>query len=219
MSERHRVLQGECMSSLGAQYGFHPNTLWGHPENAALRELRGDPNILAEGDDVFIPDKRIHEVPAGTGRRHVFRRLGFTTVYRVRFLTYDGKPRAGLAYRFTVDGSTRTGKTDGDGALSEPIAPDARRAKLVLFARSGEGDDEEQWEEHYDVALGHLDPVTVVSGVQARLTGLGFPCRVTGELNATTVEALSQFQQSAGLEVTGQPDDPTRAALVEAYGS
>jgi N-acetylmuramoyl-L-alanine amidase len=219
MSEHHRVRQGECMQSLGFRYGFHPDTLWRHDRNAALRKGRANPNILAEGDDVFIPDPRIREVAAATGRRHVFRRLGVPALYRVRFLTYDGRPRAGLAYRLSVDGSTRAGTTDADGALCEPIPPDARLAKLVLFARSGEGDEAEEWEEHYEAALGHLDPVTLVSGVQARLSGLGYACRVTGSMDPATSEALSEFQRRNRLEVTGSLDDPTRAALVEAYGA
>jgi len=35
----HQVQQGDCINSIGLQYGFFPNTLWNHPDNAELKSL------------------------------------------------------------------------------------------------------------------------------------------------------------------------------------
>jgi Putative peptidoglycan binding domain len=206
----HRTKPGECISSIAFFYGFHPDTLWDHPRNAGIREQRGDPNVLLAGDEVFVPDKRPREHDGVTGRRHRLRRKGVPEVYRARFIDRAGRPRAGLRYRFTSGEWSREGITDAEGSLEHWIEPDASRAELVLF--------DEGVEERYQIQLGHLDPITEVSGVQARLNSLGYPCGpVTGAMNERTAAALRRFQESHAIEATGEPDEPTRGKLDERY--
>jgi hypothetical protein len=50
-----------------------------------------------------------------------------------------------------------------------------------------------------ELAIGHLDPIGLVSGVQARLQNLGYPCAVTGESDETTLAALRIFRARNGL--------------------
>ena len=57
---KHIVEPGDCMASIGEQYGFHWETLWDLAENADLKKNRKNPNVLFEGDEVTIPDKRLH---------------------------------------------------------------------------------------------------------------------------------------------------------------
>ncbi|MFT3766498.1 MAG: peptidoglycan-binding protein [Minicystis sp.] len=213
MSLVHKVKRGDCISSIALRYGFAPDTLWQHPGNTALRAKRADPNILLEGDEIFVPDLRLGEVEAVTARRHRFRRVGVPEVFRARFLDWQGRPRAGLAYRFAVDGAPpREGTLDADGWLKEWIPPDGARAEITLLDRGRE--------ERHEALLGHLDPVTEITGVQARLNNLGYRCGPeSGELDARTRAALASFQQEHGLEATGEIDDATRGKLAQRYGA
>ena len=71
----------------------------------------------------------------------------------------------------------------------------------------------------YSLKLGGLDPVTEISGAQGRLKNLGYMIpAIDGQLGPETVEALHQFQQANGLDVTGALDDATQAKLKEAHG-
>jgi N-acetylmuramoyl-L-alanine amidase len=127
-------------------------------------------------------------------------------VLKIGFLDVDGEPRSGLPYVLEIDGELLEGTTDGDGVLSERIPPDAERGRLTL----GTGDDQEVME----LRLGHLEPVTEVTGIQARLNGLGYNCGdEDGVMNESTRMALAQFQDDYGLEATSEPDDETLELL------
>jgi hypothetical protein len=68
MSTNHVIEQGEHLSHLAAQYGFRDYlTIWDHPNNAALKDKRQNPNVLFPGDSVFIPDKEKKSVSRPTG--------------------------------------------------------------------------------------------------------------------------------------------------------
>lgn len=43
MPFQHQVGPGDCIVSIAYDNGFHPDTLWDHPENAELKALRHDP--------------------------------------------------------------------------------------------------------------------------------------------------------------------------------
>jgi hypothetical protein len=208
MATKHVVKQGECISSLAFEHGFHPETLWQHPENAELRALRRDPNVLRPGDVVAIPDLRLKEVASTTGRRHRFRRRGVPEKLKLQVVR-DGEPVAGEAYVLTVDGEAREGTTDGSGRIEHFIPPDARSG-TVLFPRTGR---------EVPLHLGHLDPIDGISGVQARLANLGFyQGLVDGQPSLRLEEAIQAFQASRGIDPYGEMDDETTSALRDAYG-
>lgn len=204
MPTTHRVQQGECLTSIAEQYGFYWQTLWNAPENARLREMGRHPNVLHPGDEVVIPDKRMTSYMRPTGARHSWKVKGVPAKLRMRFM-WEDEPRANERYTLRVDGKVSHGSTDGDGWVEVSIPPDTRSAKLTL----GEGDREED----YELALGHLDPVQELTGVQARLTNLGFPTPITGALDEPTREALRRFQRRQGMEPTGEIDNVTRSRL------
>lgn len=208
----HTVSQGDCISSVALETGFFPDTIWDDPKNAELKEKRGNPNVLHEGDIVVIPDKRIREESKPTGARHRFRRKGVPEILRLVLLDDCGQPRANLAYVLSIDGKLHKGKTNSKGELKHPIPPDARDGRLVV----SEGTNQEQIPLH----LGHLDPVTEITGVQMRLSNLAFDCGPPdGTLNPATLEAIRAFQSQNGLNPTGELDDATRQKIKERHGS
>ena len=206
------VREGDCISSIAKEHGHNWETIWEDPANTELRETRQDPNVLYPGDRVTIPDRTRRDEAIAAEERHRFRRLGEPSMFRLRLLD-DGEPRANVPYTLEIDGEQRQGTTDADGRIDERIPGNAQRGRLLV------GADEEDQEE-YTLNLGELDPISSITGVQARLNHLGFGVgEVDGELGEQTREALIDFQKARGLTETGEPDDETRQRLEHDHGS
>ena len=197
------------MSNISTQYGFDWKTLWNHPQNAPLKSLRKDPNILLPGDVVFIPDKQHKQISVPTNAKQTFKVKDVPAKLRVRLLKKNA-PRIDANYVLNVDGTLFQGRTDRDGWIETPIAPNAKQAKLTLPDTN----------EEYPLLLGHLDPIDQPSGVQSRLRSLGYLGRdVTGQMDAATAAAVTAFQKDRNLPQTGRSDSQTQKALKAAYGS
>jgi hypothetical protein len=200
------VKEGEGISSIAFRYGLFPDSVWNDPHNRGLKESRKDSNVLFPGDVVYVRDRQLKEVEGHTEERHRFRRKGVPEVLRLRFLDEEGGPRAGVAYVLDLDGTLLDGTTDADGVLERQVPPNARGGTLTL----GSGTQQELLE----LRLGHLDPISEITGVQGRLDNLGYACGDEfGEPGAETRRALRRFQADHGLPVTGEADDATRQAL------
>ncbi|PRP98597.1 peptidoglycan-binding protein [Enhygromyxa salina] len=209
MPIKHTVVQGDSISSIGFAHGIHPDTVWNDPDNADLRALRGDPNTLFPGDVVTVPDKRVRTYVGATDERHRFQRKGVPARLRVQFFL-DDRPRADEVYTLEINAvEVETGLTDANGAVEVWIPPSARTGRILFHGGA----------EAHDLSIGHLDPIDELSGVQGRLRNLGFfHGAVDGELSDALELSLQEFQASHGLDAHGLIDDPTRDALVRAYG-
>ena len=208
MAEEHIIEQGDCFSSIAKEYGFLEKTLWNHPANAALKEKRKNPNVLLPNDVVVIPDRASGEESASTEQKHIFKAKGEKIKLQLRLLL-NGVPRIGIAYVIMADGVLAEGETDSDGWIRMPIPATVRAAKLKL----------PEFNENYELGLGHLDPLEEISGVQGRLANLGYyGDAINGESDETTQDSLCAFQKHQGIAETGTPDAPTQAALKQKYG-
>jgi len=235
--KHHTVQQGESVESIAHTAGHFWETVWKHPENAALREQRRSAHVLLPGDVVFVPPLTAKEIERPTGQQHPFHRKGVPSRLKVRFLV-DDKPRAAAAYAFFVDGKReKDGQTDGDGVLDEPVSPLARRAEVHFTAdpppesaapgnfdelgpdivqepRPAAKDPPAEQPLIYTFELRHLDPTGEISGLKGRLRHLGYaigPADPT--LDPRSEEALRAFQTDQGLEVTGELDQATQDRL------
>ncbi len=189
----YEIKPGDCITSLAYERGFRPETIWDTPENAVVKKLREDPGVLLPGDRIFLPAKRLHQEAQSTGQRHRFRRLGSAAQLRIEFLVGD-TPMANQPYVLTIDGRQIRGCTDDSGLLEEPIPANAKGGTLQL----GEGEQQHEFE----LALGHLDPVSAPSGQRARLNHLGFDCGWSDSgSDESRAEALALFRH------THRPDD------------
>jgi len=197
------------MASIGLQHGFFWETLWNHPQNAALKELRKDPNVLLAGDAVYIPDKELKQVGGATEKRHRFQRKGVPAKLRLTLMKED-KPRANVPYVLEIDGQVFRGQTDASGLIEHSIPPDAQSGRLIL----------DNGNEIHPLNLGNLDPIDTITGVQARLRNLGlFSGDISGELDGGTAGAISAYQLRKGLPQTGQLDQATKDKLKGDHGS
>jgi hypothetical protein len=207
---QHVVKAGESVVSLAEKYGLFAPTIWDAPENAALKALRPDMNTLMPGDELFIPDLRAKAENVAPDQRHKFRRKGVPARFRIQLYDF-GEPRANQVFTLVVDKTTTIeGTSDGDGVVEATLPPSAQTGRLTI------GEDEFEVE----LAFGRLDPLSEISGVQQRLTNLGYDCGVAdGELNERTRGALRAFQlaQEEHLTVSGELDDATRERLGELH--
>lgn len=211
MPQLHVAKVNDCISSIALERGFFPDTIWNDPDNADLRRVRQDPNVLRTGDLVVIPDKQRKDEDKSTDQRHRFRRKGFPTTVHIQLLKND-LPRANEPYQLVIDGRIHSGTTDGEGKLKSYIPANARNAMLYI----GKGEDCDE----YELAVRHLQPVTELKGVQQRLNNLGYSCGPEhGQPNAQTTEALKRFQHDNHLPANGEHNPPTQRKLRERHGS
>jgi hypothetical protein len=212
MQKKYKVQPGDCLSSIAAEFGFSYEILWNNQENAALKQLRKDPNILFPGDVVTIPDRENRKENCTTASSHKFRRKNIPEILHLRLLDHNGNPRSALEYTLDAEGSITNGQTDENGELQSVISTDADIALLVL-RNNGQ-------EEVYELLLGELDPADEVTGAQARLINLGFDCGVIdGMLGPITASAILEFQHQYRITESGNADEITCAKLKEIHGS
>jgi N-acetylmuramoyl-L-alanine amidase len=206
--DTYTVGAGESLASIAKENGYLWKTIWDHPGNAALRKKRTYPNQLMEGDELVLPDKGARAVDKPTDARHQFKRKGEPTRLKLQLLSM-GEPRKNEAYTLTFGGQVIHGNTDAQGRIDHPVPGEAKSARLLLANGS----------EAYDVAIGGLDPIESVSGVQHRLSNLGYDCGgESGEAGDATRAAVLAFQRAQKLKETGVIDDATRARLRDRHG-
>lgn len=236
----HRVQVGDSVPSVAYEYGHHWATIWAHPKNKELREKRKNPNILHEGDALFIPPLRMKSHDGQTDKRHRFRHKDVPSILRVRLFEpprrevhtlrwlLDQKPSgsggggempeplpwAGVDYVMTIDGMETRGRTDDAGVVSVTISPTTERAALVVAP----GTENERTLPLY---IGHIHPIDTMAGARERLQNMGFTCDAANadDADAALAAAVLRFQVANKLEATGDLDEVTRRKLLDVYGS
>jgi hypothetical protein len=237
------IREGDCISSIAKETGHFWETIWNDGGNAELKDARGDPNVLLPNDRLHVPELRRKEEPGETEMRHRFRRLGEPSMLRLQLLeeqmdaepdeledqqedrepTTDAeesadeqgadRPQAEVPYALQIDGENFSGVTDAEGRLEHPIPGNARRGRLTLNPGAAN-------EVTIPLQLGHLAPITELSGVKDRLANLGFDCGDPSERETPEFEqALYAFQEKYGLSLTGKADQATRDKVMEIHGS
>jgi N-acetylmuramoyl-L-alanine amidase len=198
----YTIAEGDCLSSLADQYGFLPDTIWNHPQNAQLKATRQDQNVLYPGDIIFIPDLTPKQVPCAVDQTYPFVKKGVPAKLRLQLLDGD-QPRANVPFQLLIDGNWITGNSDGNGFIDQPIPPSAKSGKLIV----GEGTTKDI----HEFQFGTVDPFDTQEGVTGRLRNLGYG---TDDM----AEATKAFQSKEGLTVSGEVDDATRTRLKEKFG-
>jgi N-acetylmuramoyl-L-alanine amidase len=218
----YTVLQGDCLSSIASNYGFHNwRTIYDHPGNEALKTKRPNPNQMYPGDEVLIPEKETKEVTRATGHTHVFMVNTLSIKLRLVVKDHNWIPFRGKRYELRVDSQAKpySGVTvESGGTIEHPqrnepeIQPDAKEAEVTIWLDDNRSRPPSVWR----LKLGHLDPIEEITGVQQRLANLGFPIERLDdkELLPPAIEALMGFQSQADLEVTGNNDQKTKDALL-----
>src|SRR5262249_26087387 len=126
------VRQGDFLAQIAKDHGFHdPLTIWNAPENARLRQLRSDPNVLNPGDEIFIPDKQDKQLAVASGQRTTFQVGAGPRKLRIRVRNIDNDPLVGAICKLVVDGDAVVNGLKSPDALIErdmpPLNPNGPR--------------------------------------------------------------------------------------------
>ncbi len=200
----HRATSSDCITKIADANGFFWETVWNHPENESLKSQRKDPNVLQEGDEVFVPELTTKEESGATEKKHRFRKKGVPALVRLRVMIND-KPIANADCVLTVDGVSTDLKTDADGYLEMPLPPGAQSGELKV--KQGKTTT------IFPLQFGGLDPIDTDAGVAQRLKSLGYPI----DSQESFDEAVKKFRKDKGLSAGGV-DGALRDKLKSEFG-
>jgi hypothetical protein len=215
MTLRHVVAQGEDLSRIAAKYGFRDyQIVYQHPDNAGLRRIRPNPNVIFPGDVVVIPDKVRHELAVSTTKRHRFVVSTPKKRLRLRFLNAHGQPIANADAALDLSGYPPPSKrkTNAQGIAEWDVAIAASYGAATISGHT------------FSLALSHLNPVADapdggLSGAQCRLSNLGYyHGTATSKLDPATLIALWLFQHDHDLPKTGELTSATLERLTKEHG-
>lgn len=197
----------DSILSIAKANGFWWSTVWNHPKNAQLKALRKTPEVLQAGDEVYVPKAEPKKVSKPNEARHKFKLKGEQAKFKVRLMMLD-EPRANEDYILVIDGTIKTGKTDGNGMIETDVPNDAKSGVLKL----------QNGKEQYPITLGRLDPMDSPSGVRQRLIKLGYhPEQDSAAEDEMPGDTLKLFQEKNQLTVSGELDGATKNKLQELH--
>lgn len=207
----HVVRDGDHIHRLSAEAGFRRHTtVWDHPDNAALRAARPNPDTLLPGDRVSLPDRETRVEEGETERRHRFVAAHARPLLRLRWLRFGRGPQKDMAVDLSPPGSPAAQRTDAHGDIAPSIDPLASR----VTARTVRGE--------IALEVGSLHPFDTESGWLSRLHNLGYleaPAAAVKDVDPVELAAaIEEFQCDHGLSIDGVASPALLAALRDAHG-
>jgi N-acetylmuramoyl-L-alanine amidase len=225
MAQTYVVQPGDCLSSIAKKFGFRDwKVIYDDPNNKDFKKARPNPNVIYAGDQLFIPDPKdaTKKASAPVEQLNKYKVKLPKTLLRIQVKDEEEKPIASKKYELRLGDDVRKGSTDGDGIVEQPIDPEIKQAKLLVF----DGDPDKGPLYVWDVHIGHLNPADFPSGARARLNNLGYFCGAAGDeidhqkdvIDEVTSLALAGFQEANKIKRSGELDDATAKKLVEIHG-
>lgn len=220
------IQPGDTVLTIALLHELEPRDIVNHDKNRAMfSERHRDPHMLAPGEIVYIPPPPAPTPSVSPRSANTFTATVPKVHLHLQFECEKG-PLAGEAFRIEAPVVLTTarrrdltqpleGNLDGEGKVSLEVPALIGSFVLRFPARNTE----------HEVIVGGLDPLDQPSGVNARLTHLGFlpldqtladPYRFETEESAK--QTLKRFQSAYQLEATGSADGRTLDALKNAHG-
>lgn len=215
---KYVVKQGDHIAKIASDHGLRLwETIWDHPDNAALKKKRGNPNVLLPGDTLEVPKATLREESCATEKRHRFKAKTPELVLRVKTLDVCRRPVANADATLWVSGTFENLRTSSEGLIEKPISPDSTLGRLRLAAEALAGTLD------VPLGIGELDPVDEVTGQIGRLNNLGYdagPVEPPKDALAESqlASAIEEFQCDQGLKVDGLCGPNTQKKLKEVHG-
>ena len=234
MSVTHVVAQGEFLSLIAARFGFRDHrVIWDHPDNAALKKLRKNPNVLFPGDVIVIPDRAEGRAAAAVGRFNTFEAGSDDLLLNIDFEDPSARPFASREGQVTVGGIAPSGTFGRKGPLPMSTDPKGRLPLVLKNVLAGsvmpsEGsfvvpETDELPGGTFRFLVGSLDPVDTPSGQRARLNNLGYFAGFSDRDEDQLAWAVEEFQADEklpdrGLKGTIAKDRKTLNQLARRHG-
>ncbi|MFO0549642.1 MAG: type VI secretion system tip protein TssI/VgrG [Polyangiaceae bacterium] len=135
---------------------------------------------------------------------------------KVRLTDENFRAYAGRRFEARAGATVIEGTTGGDGKVELEIPKTATQLELTVWI----GDYPTGRRRDFKFRVEEIPAIDLIAGVQTRLKALGYYDGATNgdSIDAPTAAALRAFQRDHDLNVSGQIDDATKAALVERYG-
>ena len=205
----HVVQQGDHVRKLAFRCGLDPETVWKHEKNAALADKRKNMDLLHPGDILHLPPEPPPPVDVTAGSKNRYKAKAPRVNLKLK-VAVTGKDLGNKPFEVhgCGGGEPLKGTTLADGEISVDLPVWVREvtvkvpdAGLVMPMR-----------------VGDLDPIEETSGQKQRLRNLGY-LPATGDIEPEQLTAaLRAFQSDQKMNVSGQSDEETRAAIVKQHG-
>jgi hypothetical protein len=215
MASQYTIQPGDYLARIAQQNGFFDyRTIWDHAQNKQLKDLRKNPNVLAPGDILFIPDKTPKKESRPTGKTHRFRIKNETILLRLILEDLYGKPVANAGCDLNIDGQPFHVVSNADGKIEQEIPLTAQNGDIVVTDGKTP-----LMNVKLQIQIGYLDPVDVLSGQKARLSNLGYYLGSLDEDDDVQFRsAVEEFQCDNDLTVDGICGPNTQAKLKLIHG-
>lgn len=208
---QHRWRNSDSLSTLAANAGLASwERIWNDPANDALRDLRGSPENIREGDMVEIPAPILGEVSRPTEVRHPFVRVGVPPA-SIKIMTDGGNPRVAVSteQRILQVSTFVTTSQLPTGFLT--ASTDPRNFKIEVFDEGANG-------QTINCVIEAQKPILDARNRprrdgEGKLTYESFaPLRQIANLQLRKVPGLNHIYRSRYLRlVTDEADDAARA--------
>jgi len=188
------------------------DTVYDNGANSYFREKRPEKNLLARGDEVWVPVSPLPEFPTrgkNGGPVNISVTLANRERVNVRFMNTEDEALSNLDFELNYSGQDEevSGTTDSEGKIDEELPPGMEIVTVDLEDR------------HLTFDMGWMDPADTVTGYANRLKNLGyFNHDIPEKKNMELYDALCRFQDENDLTITGNADTPTIDRLVELHG-
>lgn len=160
---------------------------------------------------MIIPELKQKAISVKTTALHTFVLGKSRLSLRLLILDHSGHPRAAEPCALAIEDDSGDLVTDGNGKIERSLAPSVQHASVTF----SQGDAPVE----IPIDVGHLDPVDVLSGWQARLINLGYlDSPVDDENDPEVRSAVEEFQCDNALTVSGQCDEATQRKILTIHG-
>jgi hypothetical protein len=138
-ASRHKIQPGDRLPAIAAKYGFRNwESIWNFASNEKLRAIRGNPNLLREGDDVSIPTKLARTVKlAGGTATHVVK-SGMTPWFFDLWIRLDINPSEASAHDDTFVLTSEDGTTNTERSIADDKVPNDDSLDLLFENLDGD---------------------------------------------------------------------------------